>query len=148
MFRRHPFLSLATFVYLGFVAWITLGPQPIGDHGDSIIFRFLHFFSHYDATRWVSYDRLEFLANVGMFVPIGMFLLLLFGRRMWFVGILAGVALTCAIEYTQLFLPDRVSDVSDIVANSVGTVVGVVITLVLTWSKARSLRRERRELVG
>ena len=26
MFHRHPFLSLCTFVYLGFVGWVTLTP--------------------------------------------------------------------------------------------------------------------------
>ncbi len=29
MFRRHPFLSLTTVIYLAVVCWITLGPQPI-----------------------------------------------------------------------------------------------------------------------
>jgi len=148
MFRRHPFLSLATFAYLGFVGWVTLGPQPINDHGNSVLHWFLHLFARYDATNWIDYNRLEFLANVGMFVPIGMFFLLLFGRRLFLVATLAGVALTCAIEFTQLFLPDRVSDLRDIVANSVGALVGVVLTLVLTWGTARRIRRESRALVG
>ncbi|MBC7724991.1 MAG: VanZ family protein [Burkholderiaceae bacterium] len=144
MFRRHPLLALSTFAYLGFVAWVTLGPQPLDDRGNTLLFRALRFFSRHDTTSWLTYNRVEFLANVGMFVPVGMFFLLLFGRRMWVVAIIAGGALTCAIEFTQMFLPDRVSDVRDIVANSTGALVGVILTLVLTWGKARRLRRERR----
>lgn len=150
MFRRHPFLSLTTFFYLAFVAWVTLGPQPIDDRGNSLLWRALRFFSRHDLTDWITYTRVEFLANVGMFIPVGMFFLLLFGRRMWFVAVLAGVAMTFTIEFVQMFLPDRVSDVRDIVANSAGTLVGVLFTLVVTAGKARRLRRAARqtELAG
>ena len=37
MFRRHPYLSLTTFAYLGFVAWITLGPQPFDDNDNALM---------------------------------------------------------------------------------------------------------------
>ena len=150
MFHRHPFLSLTTFAYLGFVAWITLGPQPLDDRGNTLLWRALRFFSRHDLTDWITYNRLEFLANVGMFIPVGMFFLLLFGRRMWFLAVLAGVAMTVAIEFVQMFLPDRVSDVSDIIANSAGTLIGVLFTLVVTAGKARRLRRDARrtELAG
>ncbi|MCU1523114.1 MAG: VanZ family protein [Microbacteriaceae bacterium] len=143
MFRRHPLLSLITLGYLAFVGWITLGPQPVdGSHG-SWLWRLLRFFAGHELTSWLTYSRVEFLANVAMFVPIGVFFLLLFGRRLWFVGILAGVALTLVIEGVQLFLPARVSDVRDLVANSLGATIGVLVALVLTASKARQLRRVR-----
>jgi hypothetical protein len=38
---------------------------------------------------------------VGMFVPIGIFFVLLFGRRMWFASIIGGVLLTLGIEFAQ-----------------------------------------------
>ena len=150
MFRRHPYLSLTTFAYLGFVAWITLGPQPFDDNDNALIWRALRFFERHDATDWITYQRLEFLTNVGMFIPVGMFFLLLFGRRMWFVALFAGVAMTFSIEFVQIFLPDRVSDVSDIIANSAGTLIGVLFTLVVTTGEARRLRREasQTELAG
>lgn len=140
MFRRHPLLSLATFVYLAFVGWITLGPQPLDDANDAWLWRALRFFGRHDLTDWITYQRVEFAANVAMFVPIGMFFLLLFGRRLWFISVLAGAALTCAIEFVQLFMPDRVSDVSDLIANSIGTVIGVLFVLIVTAGAARRLR--------
>ena len=143
MFRRHPVLSLATVGYLVIVGWSTLGPQPINTGNSYWLWRALRFFSSHEATLWLTYDRVEFLANVGMFVPIGIFFVLLFGRRMWFMSIIGGVLLTLGIEFAQRFIPGRVSDVRDLVANSLGTVVGVLVALVLTQAKARRLRIQR-----
>jgi glycopeptide antibiotics resistance protein len=53
------------------------------------------------------------------------------GRRRWWLALGGGVALTCAIEFTQLFLPGRFSDVRDIVANSLGALLGVIVGLIL-----------------
>ncbi|HEY0259299.1 MAG TPA: VanZ family protein [Lacisediminihabitans sp.] len=144
MFRRHPLLSLVTVAYLGFVGWLTLGPQPLQGHSGVWLWRLLGFFGRHQSTNWLTYSRVEFLANVLLFVPIGMFFLLLFGRRWWFVSVLAGVAMTFAIEIAQLAVPGRVTDIRDIVANSAGTVVGVAVALVLTAGRARRMRRARR----
>ncbi len=78
-----------------------------------------------------------------MFVPIGIFFVLLFGRRLWFMSVISGILLTLAIEFAQLFIPGRVSDVRDLVANSLGTMIGVLVALVLTRAKARRLRTQR-----
>jgi glycopeptide antibiotics resistance protein len=141
MFLRHPFLSAVTLLYLGLVGWITLGPQPLDDTGNNFLWRLLGLFSRHEETDWITYSRVEFTANVFMFVPVGLFFLLLLGRRLWWLAVLFGVALTMAIEFTQLFLPGRVSDPRDLVANSAGALVGVLGGLLLTWSKARQLRK-------
>jgi glycopeptide antibiotics resistance protein len=139
MFRRHPILSLATLAYLGVVGWLTLGPQRVNAH-DTIVLRILAILKSHDATTWVTYAGLEFASNVLMFLPIGVFFVLLFGRRRWWLAVLMAVALTCAIETTQLFLPSRVSDIRDIVANSAGGLIGVLLALVITAPKARRAR--------
>ena len=41
MFRRHPVLAVITFVYLGVVGWVTLGPQPLDSSGNALLFRLL-----------------------------------------------------------------------------------------------------------
>lgn len=144
MFRHHPVLSLVTFVYLGVVAFVTLGPQPFDDGSGSLVWRLLAFFGRYPPTAWISYGTLEFWSNVAMFVPVGLFFLLLLGRRRWWLAILLGVLLTCGIEFAQLFIPGRVSDPRDVLANSVGAFVGVVVALVWTWPAAIRRARERR----
>ena len=144
MFRLHPMLSVVTFIYLGVVGWITLGPQPLDDGTDSLVWRLLAFFSRYASTDWITYSILEFWSNVAMFVPVGLFFLLLLGRRRWWLAIGLGVMLTLGIEFVQQYLPDRVSDPRDILANSLGAFVGVVAALLVTWPAAVRRARERR----
>jgi glycopeptide antibiotics resistance protein len=143
MFRHHPVLTVVTFVYLGVVGFVTLGPQPLDDGTDSLVWGLLRFFSRYPSLH-INYSTLEFAANVAMFVPVGLFFLLLLGRRRWWLAIVLGVMLTCGIEFAQIFLPGRVSDPRDILSNSVGAVVGVVIALIVTWPAAIRRARERR----
>ncbi|QWT22992.1 VanZ family protein [Subtercola sp. PAMC28395] len=143
MFRRHPALSVFTLAYLGVVAWITLGPQPLDAKAEGLLYQAIRFFGRHASTEWITYDRVEFTANIAMFFPIGLFFLLLFGRRQWWLAIIVGAALTCGIEFTQLFLPGRVSDVRDIISNSIGATLGVLVGLALTAGKARRIRRSR-----
>ena len=144
MFRHHPILTVVTFVYLGVVGWITLGPQPLDDRADSLVWQLLAFFSRHASTDWITYSFLEFWSNVAMFVPVGLFFLLLLGRRRWWLAIGLGVMLTLGIEFVQQYLPDRVSDPRDILANSLGAFVGVVAALLVTWPAAVRRARERR----
>jgi glycopeptide antibiotics resistance protein len=140
MFRRHPILTVVTFAYLGVVALITLWPQPPQPGQNLLFIRLLTALARIDALDWLTYSTIESLANVAMFVPIGVFFVLLFGRRYWWVAILAGMALTAAIETSQIFIPGRVPDVRDLVANSVGAAVGVIAALVITLPAAMRLR--------
>ena len=76
--------------------------------------------------------ELSRLANIGLFLPLGMFLLLLVGTRHWFAALAAGIVLTSMIEAVQREIPGRVSDPRDVAANSIGMVVGIVLAVVLT----------------
>jgi glycopeptide antibiotics resistance protein len=140
MLLRHPRLTIATLAYLALVGWITLSPQAASPAGP--VWRLAQFFGDHRATQWITFNLLEFTANIAMFVPIGVLLVLLFGRGRWWLAILAGVVLTLMIEYTQRFLPTRVPDLRDILANSIGVVTGTLLALLLTLRSARG--RERR----
>ncbi len=143
MFLRHPILSFITLVYLAIVGWLTLGPQPLDDGASGLLFWALDVAESIPTLSWIGYYEVEFTANVFMFVPIGLFLVLLFGRRKWWLAIAIGVALTVTIETVQLFLPERVSDVRDIIANSVGTVIGVAVALLVTARKERRIHTQK-----
>lgn len=132
-----------TIAYLVVVGWVTLGPGPLDGEGSAVLSRLLRVLARSESTSWITYARVEFLSNVLMFVPIGVFFLMLFGRRLFLVAILAGVCLTVGIETAQLFLPGRVSDVRDLAANSAGTLIGVSAALILTTPAALRMRRAR-----
>jgi VanZ family protein len=56
----------------------------------------------------------------------------------------ACVALTVGIESAQLGIPGRVPDERDLLANTVGGVLGVLVALVLTLPATLCRRRRRR----
>lgn len=147
MFLRHPFLSLATFAYLALVGWLTLSPLSTRNQF-GLLWDLAEFFERHRSTEWITFNVLEFAANVAMFVPIGLFFVLLFGRRQWWLAILVSVVLTFAIEFAQQNIANRVSDPRDLLANSLGAVVGTLLALVLTAAKARRIRlqKSRREV--
>jgi glycopeptide antibiotics resistance protein len=149
VFHRHPFLSLLTFAYVGFVAWVTLTPASDQVDFTSLGMRVLARLERYPdlepLTSRLTIDRLEFLANIGLFVPVGVFMLLLFGSGFWWVAIVAGLVMTSTIETAQQSIPGRVSDPRDVLANTLGTVLGVLLALVLTMPSTLRRRRARRE---
>lgn len=143
MFLRHPLLSLATLAYLAAVGWLTLTPQS-SVLNNSLLWRLSEVFDRFEATEWITFSMLEFAANVALFVPLGLFFVLLFGRRQWWLAIVVGLLMTAGIEFAQQFIDGRVSDPRDLVANGLGTVLGTLIALILTAGKARRLRAQRR----
>jgi len=143
MFHRHPFLSLVTFCYLGFVAWLTLTPD-LGQRDEwGLVLRVLDRLQRYDELSWLTYDRAEQLANVALFVPVGLFFLLLVGTRYWWLAFLLGMAMTAVIETAQRSIPGRVPDERDLLTNSIGAVIGVMVGVVLT--APATVRRARRQ---
>ena len=72
-----------------------------------------------------------------------MFLLLLFGTRLWWVAVAASFAMSSFIEVAQRSIPGRVPDEQDVLANSLGAAVGVVVALVVTLPAALRRRRQR-----
>ena len=145
MFRRHPLLSLLTVAYLGALAWVTLTPSSNSDRAFSLLQVVVRELQSHSSTDFLTYDDVEFLANIALFVPMGVFVVLLFGRRMWWAGIFAGVLASCWIELAQgVWLSDRVSDPRDLVSNSLGTLLGVLVALLVTWPAAYRLRQRTR----
>ena len=146
--HRHPFLGLLTLLYLGFVGLVTLTPGRDTPEWSDLAARVLARLQRYPdldpLTVRLSVERIEFLANIGLFVPLGVFLLLLVGTRFWWVALAAGIVLTSMIESVQKEIPGRVSDPRDVAANSIGMFVGVFLAIVLTLPGTLRRNRERR----
>jgi VanZ family protein len=144
--HRHPFLSAVTLAYLAVVGWVTLTPAADAPTRSALVLRVLARLQREPQLGWLTYDRAEYLANVAMFLPLGLFLLLLFGTRLWWLALAVAIALTSSIETVQRVIPGRVSDERDIAANTLGAAVGIVLGLVLTLPA--TLRRWAREEQG
>jgi glycopeptide antibiotics resistance protein len=139
MIRRHPWLSAVTALYLLAVAWITLVPTRAGTGG--VIQDVLDLLARIPLTAGLGRPEIEFTANVLLFVPMGLLFTLLLGTSRWWAALVIGVGATCAIEVAQLFIPSRVSDVRDLVANTVGTLIGIaLIAAAVAVLRARTVR--------
>jgi len=73
---------------------------------------------------WLDWPRFEVLANVAMLVPVALLLTFVLGRRLWWLALALCLAASVGIEVVQGFIPGRDPSVRDIIANSVGAVIG------------------------
>ncbi|MEX1077689.1 MAG: VanZ family protein [Homoserinimonas sp.] len=149
---RQPILAVGTGCYLALVGWLTLGPQPLDSTGRGFLHRAIRFISGDNTLDWITYALVEFVANIVLFVPVGVLFVLMLGWRRWWLAAVLGIALTAAIEFAQVFLPNRVTDPRDVISNSVGAVIGVALVLTVTaWRQSRSVKKadaDERALVG
>ena len=92
------------------------------------------------STVGVSQLTAETLPNVALFVPLGVGIALVMGRSAW-GWVLGAAALSMVIESYQAVLTTRVCSPVDVMANSLGAVLGYVLG-VLALGMARRLHRD------
>lgn len=115
------------------LAYTVLSPSA-DNEALGLLQRFTRFVSGFGAPYWLVFHITEFTANIVLFVPVGVLIPLALGRvdnRVLSLTILVGVLLSITIELAQFFIPGRVSSVFDVLANTLGTLVGVVCVAVV-----------------
>lgn len=113
------------------LAVVALWPTPVDGAASGLLQRL---------EEWLpgSYDVLESTSNVALFVPLGVLVALQLPRRMRWAGVPIGAAVSLGIEMLQAeLLPDRVATPSDVVANTIGTVVGVLLVALVGRRRRR-----------
>lgn len=76
--------------------------------------------------------EVEMLANVLVFIPIGVFTAMVLPRRLWWIAVLAGATLSTAAELFQNFvLASRVGSVRDVFLNIAGTALGAILVRIV-----------------
>jgi glycopeptide antibiotics resistance protein len=133
---RRIVLAVALGLYLVFVGFITLDPAPPDTAKNPVVLWITH-------VTPLTYGAVEFLANIAMFVPIGVLVTLL-SRHCWMAPVV-GLALTCAIEITQMFLPARFPDLQDVFANTLGAVLGSLAVAGVRFVRASRARKVTEE---
>lgn len=120
--------------YLLAVAAVTLGPAPADDGTLGLVRTLVARLA--DLGLPITYLGLEAVANVVMFVPFGVLVGLLLDRPRWVV-VLLGAVTSAAIETVQLALPTRVPTLQDVVLNTLGAALGVVVLELVLRGRAR-----------
>lgn len=144
--RSIPFAALAV-AYLGVVALLTLGPTlwrtrwALSD-GDV-----LSPATWLDPDTWVRVGSPEFIANILLFLPLGVLVRLALPRAGWIAPALLSIAPSVAIEVLQMGTP-RVSDPRDIVANTAGALLGVAVGSLILAVRGRATSTHARQGYG
>ena len=140
--RRTPnWLVVVAAAYLLGALGVGLWPRPVDSGMHPEIFSALAFLHRIGLPQGFGYNALEFTANVGFFVPIGLLLAMLLRPRRFYLAILGGAMLSGSIELSQLvFLPARYASWKDIEANTLGTVIGVLAVVIARgiWMNLRA----------
>ncbi len=126
-------LATALFAaYLAFVLWVTMSPSLDGVGVDTVADRVLRVLYRLGMPDAFGYMELEFVANIGMFVPLGFLLGLALPGWGWWLALILLPAFSGGIEWAQgEFLPNRVSDLRDVISNSLGAWIGTFIAATL-----------------
>lgn len=75
---------------------------------------------------WMTYEQLESVANVILFIPFGLLIALMIPTRRWWILAVGIVVAAFAIEFGQaVFLPRRVATLADVIANVTGGMIGL-----------------------
>ena len=116
--------------YLGGLALVAFWPTPVDRGAYSTIESLLVRLHAHGVPEWFNYGLVEFTANIVLFVPLGLLSVILVGAdRVWH-AVMAGFASSCLIELGQLvFLPSRFATPVDVLANTLGAVVGALLAL-------------------
>lgn len=82
------------------------------------------------------YGWIEFIANILMFLPLGLLLTLVF-RHLW-RGVALALALSIGAELAQMVIPARLASPRDVLANALGAVIGAGVALLMMRWTSRS----------
>jgi glycopeptide antibiotics resistance protein len=126
-------LGLALVLAYGLIVILaTMWPTPLDQGFASSINRLLAVLHRNGIPEWFGYSKLEFSANVLMFVPLGFLVSMLLPVRVWWLALIICPGLSIAIELTQAFaLSARFATVSDVVSNSIGALIGALIAVMI-----------------
>lgn len=137
---------LGLLAYLAVLITASLWPTPV-DSGGVISFltsEILKACKNISWLNWVQYNQLEALANVVLYIPLGIFLVVLLPGVSILLLLITPLVVSGVVEELQRwFLPERYSTLDDLLHNALGGFIGVVISasirqLMRSRAKARS----------
>ncbi|MDQ0822099.1 VanZ family protein [Arthrobacter sp. V4I6] len=120
------------FAYAMILGAIAMWPTPVDRAGAGLLAEALKELHQRGMPGWIDYAFVESASNVLLFVPLGILVVWILGRRNWWAGGAAGLVLSALIELAQfVFLPARYPTLLDVAANTAGATLGGLLTLLV-----------------
>ena len=136
--RKRDLFAIALAVYLLAVLTFTFFPRPILESGNpSAIAEYLQTHANFFYKILYADTHLVAIGNLFMLTPFVYLAKLVFPKVKLLNLFLYGVVLSLAIEFSQLFIPGRVSDPVDFLANSVSVLLGIFLVRLLLPKQPR-----------
>ena len=127
--RTRLVVRAALALYLAGLLALTMSPQPDDPTAFGWVRRAVEWVAAHGVP--VTFPAVEAVGNLLLFVPFGVLAGLLLPVRRWWVVLVAGAALSAAIELIQLAIPGRWTTLQDWVLNTAGTALGLAVLFVV-----------------
>ena len=122
----------ALLFYAAIVLAATMWPTPLDSGFESSITRFLDVLHRNGMPMWFGYNKLEFSANIVMFIPLGFLVSMLLPVRLWWLALVICPGMSIMIELIQgAVLAGRFATVNDVIANSTGALIGAIVAMTI-----------------
>lgn len=125
------------FSYLFVLMLASLWPTPVQG---GVVWYFtsmiLNFTQSIEWLSWIKYNQLEAIANLSLYLPLGVFLVLFIRRMPLWLLLSIPLLVSVVAEGAQRFLlPERYSTLADIFYNAIGGAAGVLLATLLLRRK-------------
>lgn len=129
----HTLFIAGLVFYLGFIMWNILfkyvAPWELAD-ADRFCSRTLNLIPFNDIIEG-NYNRMDVWGNIILFMPLGIYLAIIFKEMKPAKIIGIGLAASFTFEALQYLLGIGASDITDLITNTLGTAVGLMICILI-----------------
>lgn len=133
---------LGLIAYVALLLFASLWPTPVDGGGFIwwVTSQILIFCQSIDWLNWIRYNQLEAIANMLLYLPLGVFIVKFLPRLPFWLALISPVLVSVIAEAIQrFFLPARYSTLDDVINNAIGGALGVLIA-----SGIRRLRKPKK----
>lgn len=149
---RNPLLRICFLAYCGLMLWLLFGRSRYAvteDYWQQVqmnmnltpfhtVKLYLYLLKNTTSEYLLQHAFINLLGNVGMFIPLGIFLPAVFPRlgRFW-KCLLCTAVIICTVELAQLFTLLGSCDIDDLILNLIGAAVGYGVYLMFRGPKGK-----------
>ena len=136
--RKRDLFAIALVIYLIALLTFTFFPRPILESGNpSAIAEYLQTHANFFYKILYADTHLVAIGNLFMLTPFVYLAKLVFPKVKLLILFLSGEFISLTIELSQVFIPGRVSDPVDFLANSASVLLGIFLVRLLQQNHPR-----------